>query len=65
MDENEYDPTGCSVTPRSPSSRSGLAAAERALSQCATAILDDVCARRHGLKQVGTKKRLSGRTKKR
>src|SRR5438552_522487 len=25
--------------------------------QCATAILDDVCAQRHGLKQVGTKKR--------
>jgi len=34
------------------------------LEASATAIVDGVCARRHGLVQVGTKKRLSGRTKK-
>lgn len=35
------------------------------LEHSVAAILDGSCARRHGLRQVGTKKRLSGRTKKR
>src|SRR5215472_16187442 len=52
------------MTACSPSSRRSLVEVRACGARAATASLDDVCARRPGRWQVGTKKRYCGRTKK-